>query len=70
MRLAVFQKYQNESDKPFMCYNKEHEMTLVPIINDDLEIELKCFDHNCGFSLKPGFKTYKEILDEQLQETK
>ena len=63
MRLSVFTKYQNESDKPFMCYKEDHSMPLVPIMNEDLSIELKCFVDKCGFSIKPGLLRYKEIVD-------
>ena len=49
-----------------MCYNKEHEMTLVPFVNNDLEIELKCFFPQCGFSIKPGLITYKKIIEKNL----
>lgn len=66
MKLNVFQKYQQESDKPFMCIDSAHEMTLVPIINDDLIIELKCFFPHCEFSMKPGYQTYLKILEKQL----
>ena len=66
MRLSVFQKHQNESTKPFMCFNPDHEMTLVPLINDNLIVELKCFFPNCEFTMKPGQKTYLEILEKQL----
>jgi len=65
MRLEVFQKYQNESDNPFMCSNPDHEMNLVPFINNDLQIELKCFFPECSFNLKPGLTTYQKILDKQ-----
>lgn len=66
MRLSVFQKHQNESTKPFMCFNPDHEMTLVPLINDNLIVELKCFFPHCEFTMKPGQKTYLEILEKQL----
>ena len=66
MLLTVFQKHQNHSDKPFMCINEEHEMTLVPVMNEDRTIELKCFFSHCEFTMKPGQKTYLEILEKQL----
>ncbi len=65
MRLSIFQKHQNESTKPFMCFNPDHEMTLVPLINDNLIVELKCFFPDCGFSLKPGYETYLKLIKEQ-----
>ena len=66
MRLSVFIDYQNNSSDPYMCYNKEHEMRLVPFVNNDLEIELKCFFPQCGFSIKPGLITYKKIIEKNL----
>ncbi len=66
MLLTVFQKHQNESDEPFVCINKEHEMTLIPIMNEDRTIKLKCFFPNCEFTMKPGQKTYLKILEKQL----
>lgn len=61
MRLSVFTQYQNESDEPFMCYKEDHSMPLVPIMNNDLTISLKCFVDKCGFNLNPGLATYNEI---------
>jgi len=66
MLLKVFLKHQDESDKPFMCINTEHEMALVPIINEDRTIELKCFFPHCEFTMRPGQKTYLKILEKQL----
>lgn len=48
-----------------MCFNPDHEMTLVPLINDNLIVELKCFFPDCGFSLKPGYETYLKLIKEQ-----
>ena len=66
MLLTVFQKHQNHSDKPFMCMNNEHEMTLVPMMDTDRNIELKCLFPNCDYKMRPGQKTYLEILEKQL----
>jgi hypothetical protein len=66
MRLSVFQKYQNESSKPFMCINPDHEMTLVPFMTDDLVIELRCFFPDCSYKITPGLMTYKEIIEKNL----
>jgi hypothetical protein len=65
MRLSVFIKHQNNSDRPIMCMNKEHEMPLVPMVNNTLSIELKCFVPGCNYTILPGFLTYQELLDKQ-----
>jgi hypothetical protein len=67
MKLSVFTKYQRESDKPFMCINPEHEMTLVPFMTDDLIIELRCFFPECDYKMIPGLNRYKEIIDAKLK---
>jgi hypothetical protein len=65
MRLSVFKKYQNESDKPFACINEDHAMPLVPFMTDELIIELRCFVSECGYKVIPGLITYKKILDKK-----
>ena len=49
-----------------MCMNNEHEMTLVPMMDTDRNIELKCLFPNCDYKMRPGQKTYLEILEKQL----
>jgi hypothetical protein len=67
MRLSVFTKYQEESDKPFMCIYEDHAMPLVPFMTDDLIIELRCFVPGCHYKILPGLMRYKEILDNTMQ---
>ena len=67
MKLSVFTKDQRESNKPFMCIYPEHEPTLVPLINNNLEIELKCFFPNCEYKMIPGLDRYKEIIDAEIK---
>ena len=50
-----------------MCIYPEHEPTLVPLINNNLEIELKCFFPNCEYKMIPGLDRYKEIIDAELK---
>ena len=65
MRLAVFIKYQTESDKPFMCINEDHAMPLVPTMTNDLVIELRCFVSGCEYKFIPGLMSYDQIIESQ-----
>lgn len=63
MRLSVFKRWQEESKDPFMCFNSDHSMPLVPFMNENLIVELKCFVNGCNYKYIPGLLKYEEIQD-------
>ena len=63
MNLEVFIKYQL-TDKAFMCINKDHAMPLVPSINIEDKIQLRCFTGDCDFKILPGLAAYETIVKE------
>ena len=64
LELDKFVEYQNTSKNPYKCINVEHAMNLIPVVNLDLEIELRCFAGHCDFKIKPGLNAYEKILKE------